>query len=67
MLVKKYINRIFTSNSYLLYREEEKQVWVIDPGDTDQIIEWLDKNDKILKGMLITHSHFDHIYGINDL
>lgn len=67
MFVKKYINSIFNSNSYLIYTEEEKEVWVIDPGDSQPIIEWLNINNKILKGILLTHSHFDHIYGINDL
>lgn len=67
MFVKKYINSIFNSNSYLIYTEEEKEVWVIDPGDRQPIIEWLNNNNKILKGILLTHSHFDHIYGINDL
>lgn len=67
MHVKKYINSIFSSNSYLLNIEEDKGVWIIDPGDTSHIIEWLNNNDKFLKGIIITHSHFDHIYGINDL
>jgi len=40
---------------------------VIDPGDSKPIIELLESNSKYLKGILITHSHFDHIYGINDL
>lgn len=67
MLIKKYVNSIFTSNSYLLYKEEVKGVWVIDPGDSIPIIEWLNQNNKILNGILVTHAHFDHIYGINDL
>lgn len=67
MFVKKYINSIFNSNSYLIYTEEEKEVWVIDPGDSQPIIEWLNINNKNLEGILLTHSHFDHIYGINDL
>jgi len=67
VFVKKYINSVFNSNSYLIYIEEEKEVWVIDPGDSQPIIEWLNNNNKTLKGILLTHSHFDHIYGINDL
>lgn len=67
MLVKRFINSIFTSNSYLLYKTGEKGVWVIDPGDSQPIIEWLNNKNKILKGILLTHSHFDHIYGVNEL
>lgn len=67
MQVERFINSIFSSNSYILYKVDEKDVWVIDPGDSEQIIEWLTNYSKTLKGILITHSHFDHIYGINDL
>jgi len=66
MFVKKNINSIFKSNSYLLFGEE-KELWVIDPGDSQPIIEWLSFKKKSLKGILLTHSHFDHIYGVNNL
>lgn len=66
MFVKRFVNSIFNSNSYIIY-SEETETWVIDPGDSKQILDWLNNNNKILKGILITHSHFDHIYGINDL
>jgi len=67
MFVKKHVNSIFNSNSYLIHTDEEKEVWIIDPGDSQPIIEWLNNNKKHLKGILLTHSHFDHIYGVNDL
>ena len=67
MKVKRFINSIFTSNSYILYTDDEKEVWGIDPGDSNQITDWLQIHDKKLKGIFITHAHFDHIYGINDL
>ncbi|HAF30217.1 MAG TPA: hypothetical protein DCG75_14340 [Bacteroidales bacterium] len=66
MLVIKFTNSIFSSNTYLIYREEEKDVWLIDPGDSSQIFKWLKINDKIIKGILLTHYHIDHIYGVND-
>jgi len=31
------------------------------------LIKWMEKHTKYLKGILITHSYFNHIYGINDL
>src|SRR5674476_694978 len=67
MEVVRFINSIFTSNSYILYSEISESAFVIDPGDSKTIIDWLKSNNKFLKGILITHSHFDHIYGINDL
>lgn len=61
--VHQIINSIFESNTFIL--TYENQCWVIDIGDTDKISKYI--SDKYeLKGVLLTHSHFDHIYGIND-
>jgi hydroxyacylglutathione hydrolase len=65
--IEKFVNTIFKSNSYLLDFEGDKGIWLIDPGDSKPLIQWMIKNNKYLKGIIITHSHFDHIYGINDL
>lgn len=67
MKVVRFVNSIFTSNSYIISFEESDFVFVVDPGDSKPIIDWLTDNKKYLKGILITHSHFDHIYGVNDL
>jgi len=67
MKVERFINSIFTSNSYILFTDENKNAYVIDPGDSKPLIEWSIKNSKDLIGIFLTHSHFDHIYGINDL
>ena len=57
------INSIFESNTFIL--TYENQCWIIDIGDTDKISDFI--SDKYeLNGVLLTHSHFDHIYGIND-
>ncbi len=67
MKVLRFVNSVFTSNTYLIQIGSDNGTWVIDPGDSRPIIQWLSGNDKYVKGILITHSHFDHIYGINDL
>ena len=49
MLIKKYINNNFNSNTYLLHRNNNNNVWIIDPGDScDKIIEWIEDENKIL-------------------
>jgi len=68
MIINSFENSIFNSNTYLLYQLEEEIAWIIDPGSsTDQLINWLETNNKYLGGILLTHTHFDHIYGLNDL
>ncbi len=66
MQVKKFTNSILSSNSYLIFKEEEKEAWLVDPGDSRQIFNWLKTNNKTIKGILLTHYHIDHIYGVND-
>ena len=40
---------------------------VIDPGESKEIIKQMDNNLIDLKGILITHHHFDHTNGLSDL
>ena len=63
MNISQHINSIFNSNTYLIEDKAYDYCWLIDIGDTDYLI---DKSLNI-KGIFITHSHFDHIYGINEI
>jgi len=67
MQVEKFTNSIFASNSYLVFKNNNKNVWVIDPGDSAQILNRIKTINKNLIGILLTHAHIDHIYGVNDL
>jgi hydroxyacylglutathione hydrolase len=66
MRVKKFINSIFTSNTYLISEAGYNWVWLIDVGDIDGVLIYISK-DILVRGVFITHTHFDHIYGINQL
>lgn len=52
MTIQFHINSIFSSISY------RKETSLIDPGD-----EWYGFID--VKAVLLTHAHFDHLYGLN--
>ena len=65
MIIKKFVNNILSSNSYIVYTKNERCVWVVDPGESEQLLNWVKENDKKIKGILLTHSHIDHIYGAN--
>lgn len=56
------------TNCYLLWDEETKEGMVIDPGDDGQGISEEIQNRQIkLKGVLLTHGHFDHSMAALDL
>ena len=64
----RFINSRFTSNTYIISHSEHDNVWVVDPGDTQVVFEWMKNHSKtIVSGILLTHAHFDHIYGMNDI
>lgn len=68
MKVCRFVNSRFTSNSYLLAQECEDGVWIVDPGDTNVLFAWMKAHGKTtILGVLLTHVHFDHIYGLNEI
>lgn len=66
--VARFINSRFTSNTYVLSHPKHDDIWVIDPGDTEPVFEWMNNHHKTsIIGILLTHAHFDHIYGLNEI
>lgn len=49
--------------SYLILDKDSGACWVIDPFDAVPMIDYIKKNGLVLKGILNTHQHFDHICG----
>lgn len=55
------INAMSNSITYILPIGKNGECWMVDCGDVDNVLNagW------IVKGVMITHSHIDHIYGLN--
>ncbi|MBT3917789.1 MAG: hydroxyacylglutathione hydrolase [Nitrosomonadales bacterium] len=47
--------------------KKNRDVVIVDPGDSSPVLSLLKKEGFNLKGILITHKHADHIGGIEDL
>ena len=65
MIINRFVNSVFDSNTYILSKEQDKNCWLVDCGDAEVLIDWIKINNKKLNGVFVTHSHFDHIYGLN--
>ena len=59
-------NTVFSSRTYWLTENNQNDIWLVDCGDIEIIVKKLPKNSRIV-GVLLTHVHFDHIYGLNQL
>ena len=60
-------NKIFQSKTYILFKPEERNAWLVDIGDIDPVLSFLEKHHWLVAGVFITHGHFDHIYGLPSL
>ena len=58
----------YQTNCYFLFREETKKAIVIDPADNGKLIyDKLTQNGFSVEAILLTHGHFDHIWGSKEL
>lgn len=64
--VKKIVGKLLSSNMYILFEDGVSDCWLIDIGDFSAIEKEL-ANGWNVKGVFLTHSHFDHMAGINGL
>ena len=56
------------TNCYFLYREGGQDAIVVDPADKGaNIYSALQRNGFRIAGILLTHGHFDHIWGLDAL
>ncbi len=66
MEVERVVNSIFKSNTYLLHEEGCADYWLVDIGDIEPVMNLIPDGGRI-RGVFLTHTHFDHIYGLNAL
>lgn len=67
MDVKLFINQRTNGNSYVVSCGEES--YIVDPGgfDMTESLNYIKESGLNLKGILLTHGHYDHIIGIPEI
>ncbi|WP_370900023.1 MBL fold metallo-hydrolase [Chryseobacterium gossypii] len=66
--IKSFVFNFASENTYILYNEN-KNAWLIDPGNMDEretrVIEgFISDNSLQIRKILLTHAHIDHILGL---
>ena len=67
MKVSHIVNSVFTSRTYILTQDGSLSAWLVDCGDVAPLMDYLSSlrgNSFQIKGVLLTHVHHDHIYGL---
>lgn len=61
-------NLFFDSNTFII-ENKNKDIVIIDPGNPDirPIMRLINKNKWLIKGVILTHEHADHIAGLSEL
>lgn len=70
MNVKRFINEPVPSNCYVLYNKVGgENCIVVDPGSLDNtdLIGFLEDNHLSPDYIILSHEHFDHIWGVNEI
>lgn len=62
--IQEIVNSIFTSKTYIIYKEGKRLAWLVDIGDVEPVMAFLKENKLTVAGVFLTHGHFDHMYGL---
>ena len=54
-------------NYIYLYKDDAGNSFVVDPGESKAVLKALNENHLNLKAILVTHNHFDHTGGVDEL
>ena len=65
--IKEIVNSIFTSKTYIIFKDGESKSWLVDIGDVEPVVSFIDEKGLGVEGVFLTHAHFDHIYGLPEL
>lgn len=61
------VNSVYASRTYILSECESREFWIVDCGDVPPLVDMISSlggNLFKIKGVLLTHVHYDHIYGL---
>ncbi len=65
MRAQSVINDIMSSVTYIISLDYYNSIWLVDCGAANKILDVI--GNRVISGLLLTHVHYDHIYGIKTI
>lgn len=62
--VHSIVNSVLSSKTYILHKNGCDKAWLVDIGDIEPVLSFLQVNKLKVEGVFLTHGHFDHFYGL---
>ena len=62
MIIKQFVNSVYNSNTFLIH--DDRVAVIVDLGDWTPVKEYLKSNKLEPLALLLTHTHYDHFYGL---
>lgn len=68
LVIEKLLNGSLYEYTYFVHEENSKVGFAVDPGyDVKKVMGWIAENGFIVKDVLLTHGHFDHVLACPEL
>ncbi len=68
IVLRSFVVSPAATNCYVAHLKDSEEAICVDPGDRgDALADVIEKEGLKLKGILLTHGHFDHILGVEEL
>lgn len=68
MIIEKLIVGPLENNCFIIADENTKEGLIVDPGDEpDRILDLIHENNFIVKYIVCTHAHFDHVAAVPEI
>lgn len=66
--IQRFTGGMLEGNGYVIYQENGKECWIIDPGyGAKRFIAFVKENNFDLNGILLTHHHYDHVGAVEKI
>ena len=61
------IPQLHDNYSYIMIGNNNNQAVIIDPAESNSILQYIEKNQLTITAILLTHHHYDHTAGVKDI